>query len=257
MNPQSSRTRAFAPRRFHQSIRATHTVQRCHSVIKADWQSLSSLQLLQSCLTRYEESAWVEFVGRFQSLIAAVVMKTLRRCMNPNMGLVDDLVQETYLKLLANNFKALRQFDYRHEHALAGFLKVVASNVTQDYLRSSLCPKRGGGKGENDLEQAVLWTESRVNSAEQMEREITLHQVQQCLERELTEPNLTRDCRIFWLYYRDGLTAKAISRRAGIGLSIKGVESALFRLTHLVRTKLGQPGRNGRQPERRSAKVVM
>lgn len=206
---------------------------------------LSSVELLQRCLAGRDESAWFEFVRRFQPLIAAVVMKTLRRCVHARPGLVDDLIQETYLKLCANDFKALRNFNCRHEHALEGFLKVVASNVTQDYLRSFLSTKRGCGKGEDDLEQVVLWKEAAVQSAEQIEREITLQQVQQCLEREVSEPHRSRDCRIFWLYYRHGLTAKAISRRADIGLTVKGAESALFRLTHLVRTKLGRPQRNG------------
>ena len=61
-------------------------------------------------------------------------------------GLVDDLVQNTFLKLCADNFKALREFEFRHEHALTGFLKVVASNVVRDHLRSSLSQKHGNGK---------------------------------------------------------------------------------------------------------------
>lgn len=231
--------------------------RRCRNAVDIRWEDLSSQQLLQRCLIQNGEVAWREFVRRFQPLIAAVVLRTLRRYRNATLCLVDDLVQETYLKVFANDFKALREFNCRHEHALAGFLKIVASNVTQDYLRKVLSQKHGSGKSEDDLEQAILWKKSAAHSAEQMEREITLHQVQQCLERELAEPHLTRDCRIFWLYYRDGLTAKAISRLAGIGLSVKGVESALFRLTHLVRTKLGGPQRNGRPPRRPSVQVVM
>ena len=235
---------------------ATHKERQPRGRTNGPSSQVTSAELLESCLNAHQES-WVEFVKRFQPLIAIVIVKTLRRCIRPNPNLVDDLVQESYLKLCANNFTVLREFKWHHESALAGFLRVVASNVAQDYLRNLLCQKRGGGKGEDDLEQAVLWKESAVNSEEHIEREITLDQVQRCLESELAEPHLTRDCRIFWLYYRDGLTAKAISRQPGIGLSVKGVESALFRLTHLVRTKLGKPQRNNRRTERPSAKVAM
>jgi len=52
-----------------------------------------------------------------------------------------------------------------------------------------------------------------------------------------------RDRNLFWLYYRQGLTADAISRIPAIGLSAKGVESALLRLTRLLRDTIinGKP----------------
>ena len=52
-----------------------------------------------------------------------------------------------------------------------------------------------------------------------------------------------RDRNLFWLYYRQGLTAEAISRIPAIGLSAKGVESALLRLTRLLRVTIlnGKP----------------
>jgi RNA polymerase sigma-70 factor, ECF subfamily len=43
---------------------------------------------------------------------------------------------------------------------------------------------------------------------------------------------------IFWLYYRDGLTARAIAQLPGIRLSVKGVESTIHRLTRRVRLRL-------------------
>ena len=44
-----------------------------------------------------------------------------------------------------------------------------------------------------------------------------------------------RDRRLFWLHYNLGMTAEAISRIPTMGLSSKGVESALMRLTRLLR----------------------
>lgn len=196
--------------------------------------------LLELCL-QGNVAAWYEFVHQFQPLIAVVIVKKLRRCMNPNPGLVDDLVQETYLKLCANNFRALRRFDCRHDHALAGFLKVVASNVTQDYLRSSLSQKRGSGKGEDDLEEAMPTVHSVANSATAMERAIMFRQIERCLERQSSEPNFKRDRKIFSLYYRHGLTAHAIARYPGIGLGVKGVESALLRVKRVLKASLGGP----------------
>src|SRR5215469_15266970 len=230
-----SRTHAVSSR--HRFQRSAHDSRRCRMVVKIDQLELSSSKLLQLCLTSRAEAAWYEFVRRYQALISSVIVKTLRRCVNPRPSLIDDLVQETYLKLCADDFKALRRFECRHENSLAGFLKVVASNVTQDYLRGSLSQKRGSGKGEDDIEKAIPTADHFATSAESIERKIMLGQIERCLETECPEANSTRDRKIFWLYYRHGLTARAISRRSDIGLSVKGVESALFRLTRLVKTK--------------------
>ncbi len=187
---------------------------------------------------------WLEFVRRFQPLIARVVVKSVRHWTKPAPSLVDDLIQETYLKLCANNFRALRDFEGRHENALFGFLKVVASNVVQDHFRSSYSQKRGSGREEEDLEKAQTTAVGGASFSETAERNILISEIQQCLASQASEPNFARDCMIFWLYYRQGLTAKAISELPGIGLTVKGVESTLLRLTRLVREKMNaRPGK--------------
>jgi RNA polymerase sigma-70 factor (ECF subfamily) len=50
--------------------------------------------------------------------------------------------------------------------------------------------------------------------------------------------DLPRDRLIFWLYYRTGLTASAIAKLPGVGLTPSGVESAVGRLTKLVKAAL-------------------
>lgn len=204
-------------------------------------------RLLELCL-QGDADAWYEFVHHFQPLIAAVIVKTLRRGTDANPAVVDDLVQETYVKLCMNHCKALREFTCRHDHALAGFLKVVASNLTQDYLRCRLSQRQGSGKGEDALENVISTSGSAAISVEAVEQQTVLHAVEQSLQSQCSEPNFSRDRRIFWLYYRDGFTAKAISQEPGIGLSVKGVESALFRVTELLRAKLRpRPVESGRR----------
>jgi DNA-directed RNA polymerase specialized sigma24 family protein len=44
-----------------------------------------------------------------------------------------------------------------------------------------------------------------------------------------------RDRNLFWLYYRNGMTAEAISQIPAMQLTAKGVESALQRMTRLLR----------------------
>jgi hypothetical protein len=63
------------------------------------------------------------------------------------------------------------------------------------------------------------------------------------LKSRACEPTFVRDYTIFWLYYREGMTAKAIAGVSSIGLTVKGVESTLLRLTRLVRTRFDQRSR--------------
>lgn len=235
--PKQKRHRRGLPRRIKSFASICSSRAFSRSALK-NFREVSSVELLQHCLSVRDERPWFEFVRRFQPLIAAVLTKTLRRSIHPGPSLVDDLVQETYLKLCANDFKALRNFDCRHEHALEGFLKVVASNVAQDYLRSFLSQKRGSGKAEDNLEKTMLKADCMASSITNLERTVIVRQIEQCLEKQRLEPNFKRNCRIFWLYYRYGLTAEAIARLPGTGLSTKGVESALLRLTELLRINI-------------------
>jgi RNA polymerase sigma-70 factor (ECF subfamily) len=108
----------------------------------------------------------------------------------------------------------------------------------QDYFRSSRNQKRGSGREEEDIELAMLKAEEPHGLYGDMERWILLQQIDECLAGRTAEATCSRDRAIFWLYYRDGLTAKAISELPEIGLSVKGVESTLLRLTRIVRTRL-------------------
>lgn len=203
-----------------------------------DPSKLSSQDLLRLCLQAKDESLWLEFVRRFQPLIARIVVKSIRRWTMPTPALADDLVQETYLKLCANDFRALRQFDCQHENALFAFLKVIASNVVQDHFRSSYSQKRGSGKQEEDIETVSVGGTANSNFTAAAERKILIAEIGRCLESQADEANFPRDRTIFWLYYQQGLTAKAISQLPGMDLTVKGVESTLLRLTRLLRERM-------------------
>jgi RNA polymerase sigma-70 factor (ECF subfamily) len=204
-----------------------------------DPHKLSAQELVQLCLDSKDEASWTEFVRRFQPLLAGVVTKCLfHRTRRVSPALIDDLVQEAYIKLIASHFKALRKFDFRHENAFFGFLKVVASHVVEDHFRKPT-PDRPG-REEEDIETLKIAPTSK-HGIEQSELEILLREVDECLAEHASDPNFTRDHTIFWLYYRQGLTAKAISQLPGIDLNVKGVESVLMRLICQLRARLAIP----------------
>jgi len=201
-------------------------------------QQQTALELLQRCVCAPEEPAWLEFLNRIRPFLASVVTSNLRRWRSANPWLVDDLVQNIYLKLCANDFKALRELECPHEAALFGFLKVVASHTAQDHFRSSCCQKRGSGQVECDLENIRPTREQTHNFGRAVEQKILIRQINECLQSYKEEAHFTRDYRIFWLYYSHGLTAREISEHPKIGVGAKGVESILLRLTRMVRVKM-------------------
>lgn len=200
-----------------------------------DLQKLSAQELVQLCLASQDDAPRLEFVRRFQPLVAGVVRNRLRRWTINDPALVDDLTQDTFLKLCDHDFRALRHFQFEHENSLYGFLKTVASNVVLDHMRKA----RPWDFEMEDLDalSGIIPAETRFSDDPHVQ--ILMAEIQRCLEEELQhQPNSRRDISIFWLYYRCGLTAKDISRLPSIRLTVKGVESTLLRLTRLVRAKL-------------------
>jgi RNA polymerase sigma-70 factor (ECF subfamily) len=149
-----------------------------------DYASVSPEELVLACRQTDDVAAWREFVCRFHRLIATVALRVARRWGESSPQLIDDLVQETYLKLCGDNFRMLRKFKSDHPDAFCGYLNVVTANLVHDHFK--------------------------------------------------------RDRKLFWLYYRVGLTADAIAGLQSIGLSTKGVESNLLRLTRLLRDEIGR-----------------
>ncbi len=144
-------------------------------------------------------------------------------------GLVDDLVQETYLKLCTEEFRRLRDFESRYEDAIYGFLKTVAYNVTMDYFKVQYATKRGVKALRNTDFETALQTVSREST---LEDRILLQEIEELVDQ-ITDTE--RDKLVFLLYYRQGFTAKAIAEMPSVGLSEKGVESCLHRLTSQLR----------------------
>jgi RNA polymerase sigma-70 factor (ECF subfamily) len=205
---------------------------------RGDYTAIPVSMLIRACADG-ESAAWQEFIRRFHRIIAITACRVARRWGENSPALVDDLVQDTYLKLCAESARVLREFDSPHPDVIFGFLKVVTANVANDYFKRSHAGKRGGGQVEETLEDAER-TGATAGPATpaSVERALLLEGVDSCLCAVAPAKTRERDRTIFWLYYRQGLTAKEIAGLPSIGLSLKGVDSTLHRLTQLVRTHL-------------------
>ena len=181
---------------------------------------------------------------RFHRLIAGVIFRTSQKWGDSSPSTIDDLVQETYLKLCADDYCLLRAYDPRHPAAIFGYLKIIAANVVHDRFKALHSEKRGGNQVLEDV--TTIENRSAVNedfgSQQAMEREILLREIDAHLNASLSGATADRDRTIFWLYYRQGFTTKAIAALPAIGLTMKGVESTIFRITRMVRSRMAEIG---------------
>lgn len=168
-------------------------------------------------------------------MIAAAVLRTARQWGEPSRPLVDDLVQDTYLKLCEDSCRLLRQFQPRQEDSIFGFLKVVAINVVHDHFKSARATKRGATQTES-LEPAQI--EPRMSGPDAfnlVSRQLQLTQIDKILSLVTAGKDQEKKRTIFWLRHQQGLTANEIAAIPSIGLTPEGVESVLVRLAIMIR----------------------
>ena len=203
------------------------------------YSSLSVEELIRACAESNDSAAWEEFIARFHRDISLSIIRTARRWDIPPREVVDDLVQDTYLKLCADKCRLLYEFVIAHQEAVNGYVKTVAINVARDYFKSQQSRKRGGKSVvQSQPEFEGKAPSEDLGGQDAMEREILLRQIDACLQSWDEGHSQERDRTVFWLYYRQGLTAKEIAALPTTGLTVKGVESVILRLKSFIREKV-------------------
>jgi RNA polymerase sigma-70 factor (ECF subfamily) len=203
------------------------------------YSSISGDELVRACAELNDDAAWREFVSRFHRPISLSVFRTAYQWNELPQQVLDDLVQETYLKLCADKCRLLHEFALQHPDAIVGYIKTIAANVVHDHFRSFRSQKRGEGKAHDSLEDVdPKAAGSSPGNENATERQILLQQVDRCLTTCSKGPDQERDRMVFWLYYQQGMSAKEIATLPTVGLTAKGVESIIFRLTRLVREQI-------------------
>jgi RNA polymerase sigma-70 factor (ECF subfamily) len=161
-------------------------------------------------------------------VIQTAVVRAIRRCGTPTPELAEDLTQDTYVRLCADNYRVLRDFRFSEVGGLYGLLEAVAVSATFDYFRRLKSKKRGGGQQLVPIDQAP---EAQAGGHLSVEHDVLFDEIDRHVQRIPAPEYAARDRRVFWLYYRHGFSAKEIAALPGVGLTPKGVESILHRLT--------------------------
>lgn len=201
--------------------------------------------LAKACARSTDAAEWEELLRRsapMASLVAARVARMWLRNSSPSV--VDDIVQEIFLKLCEQERRILRDFAPRSEDSFLGLLRIVSASVANDYFRRQYSAKRGGKVVTVTLNDAPAPTVPEApQGSTGMEKAVLYSELDRTLR---SAPGIIaeRDRAIFWLYYLQGLTAEEIAALPVAGLSAKGVESALRRVTAWLRKEI-DPRKSG------------
>lgn len=186
-------------------------------------------ELLEHCLKEEDQAAWGEFDRRTRPTIRGVVAKRLRFYrVNITNELVGEVAQDTFLKLLNHDCRALRK-DWADDSSIFKFIKAVGQSAVVDWLR-----KNKVLKDPDELDDHQEFCARPASNI--AEKEILYTDVDRCLQTLESNPNFKRDRAIFWLFFRYGYRDSEIARLEN--LSVKTVQNILQKYIRAVRLKL-------------------
>src|SRR5579864_5637530 len=154
----------------------------CRATSSMSYASLSAEELVRACAESGNTEAWEEFVRRFRLVIGSAVRRIAYIYGKPNDAVIDELIQDTYLKVCNDRCRMLRDFKPQYPDAFFGMLKVTAANIAHDYFRREQAPIHGGGIVEielTDVEEFI--PDSRSTGPASIEREILLREIDDIL----------------------------------------------------------------------------
>lgn len=202
-----------------------------HSVIASvpmNWESITAEELFSACTDSRNVEAWTEFHRRYHRTIGGVILNLLAARGIMSTSDAEEMIQEVYLHLCRRNGAALSGFRQVRPDSDYAFVKVLTLNVVRDRLR------RRGPQLEPDPDVMTVRAMADPGAVTRMERPALIRTIEETLQSVASQ----RDRTIFWLYYRTGLTPGHIATLGQFGLSPKGIESVVGRLTNTLREKL-------------------
>jgi RNA polymerase sigma factor (sigma-70 family) len=203
-------------------------------------------ELIRSCCENNSSAAWRTFVIRFHQRIYSFILrdKKLRGLPNVDNSVTHDLMQDVYIRLLANDKRALRDLQDATEGEVLAFLACVARTTVSDYIRRVSSLKRAvplvSLEQDVDLAQgrdiALAGKESLPDQA--LNERKTKEELYQLLLKTLKGGNARRDAVIFLLHAMDGLSAEEIVTLAAFNMTLPNIDKIIYRIKAHLRELL-------------------
>lgn len=211
---------------------------------------LEANRLARICAYSTDAFEWGRFVRAVSPVVALAARRIGANWGDPSASTASEIVQEVFLKLCEDDRRILREFEDRGNDSFLKLLRMITASVGTDHFRRIRAEKRGGRSLTASLDEHDRGQDFADNNAMSALEWPTLMGQLDGLLKQFPSAVTERDRHLFWLYYRQGFTAEAISRIPDIGLGAKGVESALLRMTRLLRECIsgGGPSTASKKP---------
>lgn len=198
-----------------------------------NWKKIKILELLQYCLETSHEVAWDELWRRLEPAIKRSIRKKLSTWTKPRPEQVEELAQDTWHKLIKNDFKALKN-RFPADGALFQFVITTAVRVAQDYFRSNEWKVSSNAQSLDDQDKPIDLPAPPPPDVNKVVRD----KVDKVLFEEFgSEPTFKRDLAIFWYFNRQGFSARQIAKLCS--LPAKDVPYILYRMVKVLKRRLG------------------
>lgn len=200
-------------------------------------------ELAKVCAESTDAEQWELFLRLSTPFVSITAARVCRIWTGKTNGaLIEDIVQEVFVKICDQERKILREFKPRGEDSFFALLRVVSASVANDYFRRHYSLKRGGNVVTLSLDD-VQETHSGRQAPSAIQRSVLHAQLDQMI-RSAPDVIGERDRNLFWLYYLHGFTAEELASFDGANLTPKGVESALRRVIQWLKGEMKRRNQN-------------
>jgi RNA polymerase sigma factor (sigma-70 family) len=178
-----------------------------------------------------DRDAWDEFARRFHRRISLYVVRACGSVGASELATgqaASDLVQEVYVRLLAEDRRALRAWRGETEASFAAYLGRIVRSVVIDTARRVHCQKRAvstvslDDTGED--KSAPLAAPEATRPDNLLAERMTTERLRALLRSAANVMHTDRDVLVFQLYTLEGLTAREIASLPHLSLTVVNVE---------------------------------
>lgn len=208
-------------------------------------EELTDLELIRLCYEKKTQDLWQEFYSRFNRYIKLYIRKALESYKTTYtlkeidfLALKEDLEQEVYLRLVKNDYQALKSYDGAN-NCFHSYLHKIATNIVLEYLRQHYAKKR-------QAKLISLTTLLEENSKNQSNVYLIVnngfselaYQITQLIGKANCDGNNSkhskRNKEIFLLHLFYGMASSEIAQFLNTNLSSSGVDSIIRRFKQTI-----------------------
>lgn len=220
-----------------------------------DYSQLSNTELVRFCGQKpLDREAWMTFVQRFDGRIRLVVYRELKNKTKAENDsqlrlILDDLVQEVYVRLFEHQARALREFIGKNENSIYHYLGMIAKNTVLNYLVKRGAQKRQAFEQSLDSFKQysthgdfLLLHEAKQPVKNNVEESIQflglVEEVEAILNKSFKEKKRIRYQLLFRLYFIEGLAVETIQKTFFMELSKKRINNMIAEIKKILKKGL-------------------